>query len=110
MLCNTADQTTAAIAASTPYQYAVAAIASGAAASYVTQYAGLYYIGIMETASVTVATALGGSLNNAAINVLTPVPAIVQVGSPLTVPPGYPYTITGATASGIASVPYLWAS
>ena len=110
MLCNTADQTTAAIAASTPYQYAVAATASGAAASYVTQYAGLYYIGIMETASVTVATALGASLNSVAINALTPVPSIVQVGSPLTTPPSYPYTITGATSSGLASIVYVWAS
>jgi hypothetical protein len=57
-LATSADATSTAITASTPTVYPIATTAAGAATSYVTAYAGLYYIGVcLTTGNAPVLTA-----------------------------------------------------
>jgi hypothetical protein len=105
MLANTADQTTAAIASSTPYQYSIAATAAGAASSFTTTYAGLYYFGILLTA--TTMPLLSGALSGVTLlQALSPV--YCGSSSAETSPPSYPFQASAIAAS--TKIPYMWAA
>ena len=108
-LATTADTTTTAIAGNSLHQYSIAQIASGASASFVTTYSGLYYIGIMITAT-TVPTCVSGA-NLAAIATLFQVVPILNGLSDTgqTTPPAFPHTAT-ALGTALTYVPYFWAA
>ncbi len=88
-LATTADQLTAAWAASAIKKLAVANTAAGAATSYRTTYSGLYYLGFMMTATtmptMTSTTAL------AALQAAPPILGGIGSGSQTT-PPAFPFT------------------
>lgn len=97
MLAVTADQLTAAWAASTYQSLAVATTAAGAATSFTTTYTGLYYIGIMMAAATTVSLVGGG---HAAPTVIAQTPVLngLSTGS-LTAPPAFPFQAGAITPS-----------
>ena len=107
-LATTADTTTTAIAANSVHQYAIAQIASGAAASFVTTYSGLYYLGIMISAT-TVPTCFSNA-NLAAITALFQVVPILNGLSDTgqTTPPAFPHQAQ-ALSTALSFVPYMWA-
>lgn len=105
LLAISANALTAAIGASIGITYPVANVAAGAATSFTTTYAGLYFIGILITAG-TMPT-LSGLAGLAAATGLAPVIA-GQSNTGLTVPQTFPTQATAITASQI--VPLVWVS
>ena len=107
-LATTADTTTTAIAGNSLHQYAIAVTAAGAQASFVTTYSGLYYLGIMITAS-TVPTCFSNT-NLAAIAPLFQVVPILNGLSDTgqTTPPAFPHQAQ-ALSTALTFVPYMWA-
>lgn len=93
-----------AIAASTAITYPVANVAAGAATSFTTTYAGLYYFGILVTVSTTMPT-LSGLTGLAAATGLVPILAGAS-NTGLTVPQTFPTVATAITASTV--VPLVW--
>lgn len=108
-LATTADQTSAPVVANTAYQYAIATIASGAATSFTTTYAGLYYIGLMMTATTTVSLVAGAGGVNASVaaNGIAPIAAGPSTtgGS---APPTFPFTAGAITPA--QQTLFLWAA
>lgn len=113
-LATTADQLTAAFAANVDHPLAVATVASGAASSFTTTYAGLHYLGIcFVTAAGTQPNllALGTGATTAQLNLNKAAPAFcgfdtsgTGAGS-LTGPPAFPYTSGLPNANG-ANIAY----
>lgn len=90
LLAISADETTAAMAASTIQTYPIATIAQGAAASFTTTYTGLYYVGIVVVAG-TQPTWQGLTATDATPTTLPPILAGTSTGS-LTTPSAFPTT------------------
>ena len=104
-LAVTADQTTAAIATGTAYQYPIATVSGGAASSFTTTYSGLYYVGVLIVASVP--PTLRGSVSSSAATGITPI-FCGTTGAAITIPPAFPYQAAALASS--ANVPYVWGS
>lgn len=103
-LAVTANQLTAAWAASATKTLAIANIASGAATSFTTTYSGVYYIGFLMTAVTVVQLFVTGNQQ-----ALTSLPPIMGGSSDTTqtTPPAFPHT---ATTPGGTYKPYGYVS
>lgn len=99
-LATTADQTTTAWAASTAKTLSIATIASGAASSFTTTYEGLYYLGLLVTATST--PTLPVCAIAAGIGALTPLLSGSSTNA-LTTPPAFPFT-AGAILGGSSQI------
>jgi hypothetical protein len=108
VLATTADQLTAAIAATTAYQYQLTLSPTGGAiTNYTTTYSGVYYLFICVTATTTLPTYLGNAIG-AAIGGETP-QLLAQSSASFAGPPGVATQFTWAgTVPGV--LPYLWAA
>jgi hypothetical protein len=109
MLAQTADQTTSAWAVNTERLLAISATAEGSASSFVTRYTGLYYVGIVVTATGTMPTLFGaiiaGAGNAGETSFLaTPVLGYYSTAS-LTTPSTFPTTFSSST--GTVNVPWV---
>jgi hypothetical protein len=103
LLAITADQTSTAWAANTYKTLAVATIAAGASATFVTTYTGLYYFGVAATWSSTGPNIMGLVQSSAALTTLAPALAGAS-DTGLTTPSAFPHTATAITPS--ANVTY----
>lgn len=98
-LAVTADGTTGAWASATLKTFTFAT-------PFITTYSGLYYIGLMVNASVTVPTIYGSSLQTD-LNALAPAIAVIDgVNTSLTTPASAPATFT-ATANPLMALIYV---
>jgi len=95
-LALTANQTSGAWAASTAKALPVASTAAGAATSFLTTYAGLYYLGIMMVAATPV-TVLSGVVATSILALPPVVNGTSDTGQ--TTPPGFPHTAAAITAT-----------
>jgi len=105
-LATTADQTTTAWAVSTGKSLAVATIASGAATSFTTTYAGLHYLGFMMAAATMVN--LAGTTINTGIVTLAPI-LYGSSTTALTTPPAFAFTGGAITPAGNLAYAYAGA-
>jgi hypothetical protein len=105
-LATTADQTTAAWALNTVKTLPVAQVAAGAAASFTTTYAGVYYIGLMMTAA-TVASFVSSQVM-AQLNNLPPIMAGSSTTGQTT-PPAFPFTAAAITTGNVQPYGYIGA-
>jgi hypothetical protein len=99
MLALTADQLTAAWAGSTLKTLNIASVASGAASSFVTTYAGLHYLAFMMSSSgnVTIPSQPGAAGVSGNISNIPPISA-GTADTGLTTPPAFPFTAAALTA------------
>jgi hypothetical protein len=98
-----ADKTSTAVPANSAFNWGVATIASGAATSYTATYSGLYYAGLMISATTMPTPVAAGGAISSPVNGFPP-----QFGGSDTAqaaPPAFPHT--AATPSAGAS-PYLY--
>jgi len=103
LLAISADATTTAITASTAVTYPVANVAAGAATSFTTAYAGLYYVGLLiATSNAPTFTSL---TTFATVNSLVPILGGTSTAS-LTSPSTFP--TTAGTITGTAARLYFW--
>lgn len=106
-LAVTADQLSAAWAASTEQKLAVATTAAGAATTFTTTYTGLYYLGIMVAASTRPSLMAAGMLSNVGGLVAAPILAGPS-DSAQTTPPAFPHQAGAVSAVGQAWIPYCY--
>lgn len=100
-LAVTADQTTTAWAVTTVKTLNIATTASGSASSFTTTYEGLYYLGLMMTASTTITLVAAGQ--GGAVGLLSPtLSGNTDTGQ--TTPPSFPHTT--ASISNIGTFPW----
>lgn len=95
MLAQTADQLTAPWANSTPKSLAIAQIASGASATFVSTYTGPHYLGFMMKAT-TVVTLIGKGIFNGTPTNQAPI-LIGSSSTGQTTPPAFPFTAGALT-------------
>lgn len=107
ILAMTADQTTAAIAADTVYEYPIATVVGGAASSFTTTYEGLYYIGLVVVAS-TQPNAVGNNVATYQLAAKSPLLSGYTANSTYTAPPALPATVPTLTST--AGIRYYYAA
>lgn len=98
-LAVTADQTTGAIAANTPFSLAIATTAAGSATSFICPYSGLYYIGIMIVAGTMPTLESRATSANSLAKSQAPILAGTS-DTAQTAPPAFPHAATALTANG----------
>lgn len=101
-LATTVDNLTGAFNANTVISLAITKTASGVASSFVTTYAGLYYVSICQTAT-TPATLAAGIINSA---VSTTPPILCGQAGANSTPPAFPFT--AAALSVLTLTPYAY--
>jgi hypothetical protein len=106
-LAVTADQAGAAWAANTAKTLAIATTAQGAQTSFVTKYAGLYYVSIAASATTAVPTLLGLAAPNATIAAVGNA-ILAGAGEASTAGPyAFPKTTTAPASAGALAYAYI---
>ncbi|HEX3786092.1 MAG TPA: glycosyl hydrolase family 28-related protein [Pseudonocardiaceae bacterium] len=108
LLAVTADQTTTAFAANTLSSLPIATIASGSATSFTTTYTGLYYVGLMMTAT-TMPNFIGTNHVSGDNAVIAASPALQGTSTTaMTTPPAFPFQ-GAALTTGLQALYYCYA-